>query len=131
VLLIRKRKEQAFMHERRQLRRQRVYYGGVVAFNDRNSTIACIVRNFSRFGAKIELGSAALLPDQVDFTVERKGLSCVARLVWRDRDEVGLAFEESTGTSDVIPLEWARKLSESKRLNRQLQARLDQLRFER
>ena len=118
------------MHERRQLHRQRVYYGGVVAFNERNSTIACVVRNFSRFGAKIELGSNALLPDQVDFTVERKGLSRVARLVWRDQHAAGLAFAEMTETSEIIPLEWARRLSESKRINLQLQARIDQLRSE-
>jgi PilZ domain len=118
------------MHEKRQLRRQRVYYGGVVAFNGRNSTITCVVRNFTRFGAKIELGSTALLPDQVDFTVARKEISCAARLVWRDQHAAGLAFVDMAGMGDVIPLEWARKLSASKRANRQLQARIDQLRSE-
>ena len=40
------------MSERRKLPRSRVYYGGTVAFNDRNSTLACVVRNFSKLGAQ-------------------------------------------------------------------------------
>jgi PilZ domain len=117
--------------ERRKLRRGRVYFGGVVTFNDRNSTLACVVRDFTRFGAKIEFENSGLLPDEVDFTIERKGLSCRARLAWRERRAAGLAFSEVASASDVIPLEWARKLQASQRMNRELRARLDQLRSER
>jgi hypothetical protein len=39
------------MLERRQFPRSRVYYGGMVAFNARQSTLACVVRNFSDHGA--------------------------------------------------------------------------------
>ena len=42
------------MLDRRQLPRNRVYYGGRVAFNSRSSTVDRVVRNFSLFGAKIE-----------------------------------------------------------------------------
>jgi len=119
------------MPERRQVPRNRVYYGGVVMFNNRNSTLACVVRNFSRSGARIEFENSALLPDEVDFTVERKGLSCPARLVWRDSHAAGLAFSDVAQASDVIPLEWARKLRASERINRQLQSRLDRFLSER
>ena len=118
------------MRERRHLHRNRVYYGGMLAFNARNSTIACIVRDFTRFGAKIEIENAGLFPDQIDFAIERKGLSCLARMVWRDSNVAGLLFSPTTGRGDVVPLEWARKLRDSERVNRQLQARLDQLRSE-
>ena len=118
------------MSERRQLHRNRVYYGAVVTFNGRNSTLDCVVRNFSRFGAKIEFENPGLLPDEVDFTVERKGLSCPARLVWCDRHAAGLVFSDVSQASSVVPLEWARKLRASERINRQLQSRLDQLRSE-
>ena len=100
------------MFERRQQPRNRVYYGGMVAFNDRNSTIACVVRNFNMFGAKIEFEGAALVPDEVDFEIERKGISCLARMVWRDRDAAGLVFANGRETSDVVPLAWAQKLRE-------------------
>ena len=72
------------MLERRQYPRNRVYYGGMVAFNARNSTLACVVRNVSNRGAKIEFDNSTLLPDRVDFQIARRDLSCSARLVWRD-----------------------------------------------
>jgi hypothetical protein len=117
--------------ERRQFPRNRVYYGGMVAFNARNSTLACVVRNFSRRGAKIEFENSAVLPDRVDFEVERRGLSCLARLVWRDHNAAGLMFSDVQKpvqeTSEIIPLDWARKLRATERENRKLRSRLDQI----
>lgn len=119
------------MLERRQFPRNRVYYGGMVAFNARNSTLACVVRNFSQRGAKIEFENSAVLPDRVDFEIERRGLSCFARLVWRDHNAAGLVFSDVQKpvqeTSDVIPLDWARKLRATERTNRKLRSRLEQL----
>jgi hypothetical protein len=116
------------MSDRRRLFRNRVYYGGLIAFNARHSTLECVVRDFSQFGAKIECESLEILPDEVDFTVPRQGLSCVARLAWRDRNAAGLVFGDSGDANRVIPLEWARKLRASERTNKQLQARIEQLR---
>ena len=115
------------MLERRQHPRNRVYYGGMVAFNARNSTLDCLVRNFSQRGAKIELENSAMLPDRVDFEVARRGLSCVARLVWRDQNAAGLAFSEEREMGDMVQLDWARKLRASERANRRLKFRLDQI----
>ena len=118
------------MLERRQFPRDRVYYGGMVAFNARNSTLACVVRNVSFRGAKVEIDGSTMLPDRVDFEIARRGLSCRARLVWRDADAAGLVFsngqETSQGTSEIIPLDLARKLRATERTNRQLQLRPDQ-----
>ena len=118
------------MLERRRQPRDRVYYGGIVAFNDRTSNIACIVRNFSMFGARIEFEGAALVPDKVDLEIRRKSISCVARIIWRDRDAAGLVFAHAHETHSVVPLDWARKLRDSERANRQLQRRIEQLRSE-
>jgi hypothetical protein len=116
------------MLDRRQHPRNRVYYGGMVAFNARNSTLACVVRNFSQRGAKIEFeNSTMLLPDRVDFEIERRSLSCRAHLVWRDRNAAGLVFSDAQEASDVIPLDLARKLRATERANRRLQSRLDQI----
>ncbi len=91
------------MLERRQFPRDRVYYGAMVAFNARSSTLACVVRNFSPRGARIEFENSAAMPEQVDFEIARRGLSCLARLVWCDRNAAGLAFSnvrESQCTAD-------------------------------
>ena len=119
------------MSERRKLPRNRVYYGGRVAFNARSSTLACVVRNFSQFGARIEFENAALVPEEVDFEIERKGISCLARLVWRDQFRRGPGvFRRKRDAEASFELNWARKLRASERANRQLQSRLDQLRSE-
>ena len=115
------------MLERRRQPRNRVYYGGMVAFNDRASTIACVVRNFSIIGAKIEFEGAACVPDKVDFEIERRGISCHAHMVWRDGDAAGMVFANGREAADVIPLAWAQKLRETERANRKLRSRLDQL----
>ena len=115
------------MLDRRQHPRNRVYYGGLVAFNARNSTLACVVRNFSQRGAKIEFENSTMLPDEVEFEVTRRGLSCLARLVWRDQNAAGLMFSEAREMGDVVSLDWARKLRASERTNRRLKSRLDQL----
>jgi hypothetical protein len=118
------------MHDRRQSFRNRVYYGGELAFNGRHSTLTCIVRDFSTRGARIEIEGSAVVPDQFDFTVERKGLSCPARIVWRNQAQAGLVFADTHATEAVVPLDWARKLAASERTNRRLQSRIEQLRSE-
>ena len=115
------------MLERRRHQRNRVYYGGMVAFNARNSTLDCLVRNFSPCGAKIEFENSAILPDRIDFEVARRGLSCLARLVWRDQNTAGLMLSEEREMGDEVYLDWARKLRATERTNRRLQSRLDQL----
>ena len=118
------------MLERRRQPRDRVYYGGMVAFNDRNSTFACVVRNFNIFGAKIEFEGAALVPHEIDFEIKRKSIACLARMIWRNRDEAGLVFANVHETRDAVPLSWAQKLRETERANRKLRSRLDQLLIE-
>ena len=120
------------MLERRQFPRDRVYYGGMVAFNARSSTLACVVRNFRPRGARIEFKNPATMHEQVDFEIARRGLSCLARLVWCDRKAAVLAFSnvrESNAqqTGEVIPLDWARRLRATEKENSKLRSRLDQI----
>jgi len=93
--------------ERRRYPRGRSYYGGVIAFNARKSTIDCVVRNFSRAGAKIAMTGTVLLPDNFDLAIARKDTSFRAHLVWRNTSEAGVAFETMP---DIISLDVARKL---------------------
>lgn len=115
------------MTERRRLPRDRVYYGGLLAYNARASTLTCLVRNFNEFGAKIELGGAEIVPGEVDFVVERRQLACRARLVWRSQTAAGLKFCDQLQARAAIPLDWARKLRASERANQQLRSRIAQL----
>ena len=42
------------MIERRQNARARVIYSGVIAYDERRSTMDCVIRNFSEDGVKVE-----------------------------------------------------------------------------
>ena len=116
------------MSDRRRQYRNRVYYSGLIAFNDRKSTVTCVVRNFTQFGAMVEFENPAIVPDWINFEIQRKGLAHLARLAWCDGNRAGLVFSASPETNDVIPIEWARKLRASEAVNKALRARLDQLR---
>jgi PilZ domain len=115
------------MLDRRQRFRGRVYYGGSIAFNARSSTIDCVVRNFSPFGAKVDLDNTALLPDEVDFVIRRRAFCCVARIVWRRANEAGLAFRNPRQLDPAVPLDLALRLRASERARKELRARIEQL----
>jgi hypothetical protein len=118
------------MLDRRQKVRARVYYGGLIAFNARRSTMECLVRNFSEFGAKVEFDNTATLPDEIDLTIPRKSHSWTARMIWRRANEAGFAFRQPRASSAPIPLDWAIRLRASERARKDLIRRIEQLRSE-
>ena len=115
------------MLERRQQPRNRVYYGGMVAFNARNSTLACVVRNFSQRGAKIEFENSTMLPDGLISRSSAGSLVPGPHSSGATATRPAWCLSDVHETSDVIPLDLARKLRATERANRRLQSRLDQL----
>jgi hypothetical protein len=116
----------AVMIEQRQTSRSRVIYNGVVAFNERRSTIECVVRNFSDDGAKIEFENPALLPDEIDLFIAKKNRAFRAKLVWRQANQAGLTFRPAS-RNEPVPLDWARRLRLCESERRELQSRIAQL----
>jgi hypothetical protein len=116
------------MMDRREAFRGRVYYGGRLAFNDRKSTLDCIVRNFSQAGARVEINEAAILPDELDIMIERRSVAFLARVVWRREHEAGLVFRNPRHLNATISLDWALRVRASERANKALRAQVGQLR---
>jgi hypothetical protein len=114
------------MSERRKTLRARTILGGVISFNKRRSTLDCNVRNFSVHGARVEFTNTAILPDEFDLTIARKEATFRARTVWRSEDTAGVAFIDDQA-SDVIPLDWARKLKAVEEQNKPLRQRIAEL----
>jgi hypothetical protein len=114
------------MIEQRQTLRSRVIYNGVVAFNERRSTIECIVRNFSDDGAKIEFENPALLPDEIDLLIPKKNRTFRAKMVWANANQAGLTFR-SVSRNEPIALDMARRLRRCESERRELQSRIAQL----
>ena len=114
------------MIEQRQTLRSRVIYNGVVAFNERRSTIECIVRNFSDDGAKIEFENPALLPDEIDLLIPKKNCTFRAKMVSASSNQAGSTFR-SVSRNEPIALDMARRLRRCEFERRELQSRIAQL----
>ena len=113
------------MLERRRAFRGRVFYGGRLAFHQRYSTLACIIRNYTPFGVKIELDAIEVLPRQLDLIIPSKGVTYAAEVVWQSHREAGLALLPTKITHDEMPLDTMLRLRSTERTLRSLQERLD------
>jgi len=117
--------EDISMLDRRRSVRGKVIYGGVAEFNERGSTIDCVVRNISEQGACVEFDPGATLPQHINLTIARKNRSFLARLIWRHANKVGLAFR--TMTQDAPADDLGERLRRSEIKKRQLQRRIEDL----
>ena len=93
------------MLERRKIDRSRTYFGGLVAYNRRRSTLDCLVRNFSADGAKLAFSNMGTLPDKFDLMIGRKERSYRARVAWRGRARTrsALPFCPTTPARNQFP----------------------------
>jgi len=102
------------MAEKRKAARSRTLLGGVIAFNNRASTMDCQVRNLSTGGAKVTFSNTATVPDQFDLQIARKERSFRARM--------------NEYSHDVpVPLEWAKRLRDCEAEKAALRKRIAQL----
>lgn len=114
--------------ERRQTQRQRTLLGARIVFNQRRSTLDCVVRNVSDTGALVVLSDAVTLPEAFDLEIDHRQRSYSARVRWRGPERIGLAFEgQRVAEAEIGPLDLARRLKLSEQHNEQLKARIVQL----
>jgi hypothetical protein len=74
--------------------RIRSFLRGQIIFNNRMSTIECIIKNISSTGAKIALSDTLAVPNEFEVYIPNKRRGHRARLVWRDKDSIGVHFTE-------------------------------------
>lgn len=110
--------------EERQAERVRSFLRARIIFNNGNSTIDCIVKNFSATGAKIDVSSTLSIPDMFDLEVPQKGRTFRARLRWRITDAIGVEFVTVESRAPVAP---APKLEQLEAENRRLKRKVAQL----
>ena len=97
------------MQERRKLNRGRTYLGGRIVFNNRSSTLDCLVRNLSQDGAKIVFADGVAVPAEFDVMIHKRDESRRARVIWRDATQAGVVFLHAT-LDNVVSIEAALKL---------------------
>ena len=79
------------MNERRAASRQRVFKAGSIEFD--GAGVDCVIRDISRLGAGIEVGSSVGIPREITlcFLTRRVRRNCY--LVWRKENLLGVMFE--------------------------------------
>lgn len=112
--------------ERRKKQRLRSLLGGRVSFNQKSSTLDCLVRNVSEDGALLVISDSIALPNAFDLDITRHQRSYVARIRWRDGEWVGVTFE-APPAGEIVPLDMARRLKHCEQDNARLKSRIQQL----
>lgn len=81
------------MNERRITPRKRSFLKGTVYFNNRMSSIECVVRDFSDLGARLEFPTTVTLPDSLELYIPTRDQTLLAQVRWRKDAEAGIAFD--------------------------------------
>ncbi|MGL4496026.1 MAG: PilZ domain-containing protein [Beijerinckiaceae bacterium] len=81
------------MQDKRRFPRQRTFLRGNLEFDNRVSSVECIVRNTSDAGARIELPSMAGVPPVLTLSIPHRGLRRHGRVVWQRYDMAGIMFD--------------------------------------
>jgi uncharacterized protein YceH (UPF0502 family) len=91
------------MKDRRGSARQRSFLQGRIHFNNRRSSVDCLVRDLSELGAKLKVSQTAAIPEVVELHIPNRDESYRAVVQWRTGDEVGVAFEPEKGAPSIVP----------------------------
>src|SRR5438067_13825598 len=80
------------MSNRRSSTRQKCLLQGRIYFNNRQSTVDCLIRDLSSGGARLKISEAVAVPEMIDLYILAKDETCRAKVRWRRGEEVGVSF---------------------------------------
>ncbi|MGP8231059.1 MAG: PilZ domain-containing protein [Methylovirgula sp.] len=118
--------------DQRSTERIRSFLRAQITYNNRMTTIDCIIKNYSAGGARIALSDTLAVPSEFDVFIPAKQRSHHARLVWRDRDSIGVSFNNAAQSADKPTLsrdvgEGSARVSELEAQNAELRRRVNEL----
>ena len=79
------------MDENRKTARSKRLKEGRLVFNNKHSVMSCIIRDATKFGARVAIGEPYLVPFEFEFSVSGEAPK-PARKVWIAKNEMGLQF---------------------------------------
>jgi uncharacterized protein YceH (UPF0502 family) len=82
------------MIENRASPRLRSLLKGKLIYNNRLSTMDCVVRDISATGARLALAQHNVLPDQFELYVPLKEKTYTVQVRWRAEEDIGVMFLE-------------------------------------
>jgi hypothetical protein len=91
------------MTERRSGSRQKSFLQGRIFFNNRRTSVDCLVRDISEQGARLKFASMTVTPDVVDLYIPNKEETYRAKVQWRTADEIGVGFGPEESAPPLVP----------------------------
>lgn len=80
------------MIERRTHPRHKVFIKGRIYFNNRLSSMNCMVREMSEQGARLEFSENVTLPDMFELYLPNKEEYFRAHVIWRKGRDIGISW---------------------------------------
>ena len=93
------------MAERRASVRNRSFLKGKLFFDNRRSSVDCVVRDYSESGMRLEFSDSITIPGTVEIYIPSKDQTIPAQVRWRKGQETGVESDvkqpETTSVSDL------------------------------
>lgn len=84
------------MIERRALIRHKTFIQGRIYFNNRLSSLDCIVRDVTERGARLQVAESVAVPDAFELYLPNKDEHFRAQAEWRKGDQIGVSWTPGT-----------------------------------
>ncbi len=81
------------MQDRRRFPRTKCFKGAKIQSHGL-AGVACIVRNVSAEGAKLQLPYSVVLPAEFDLCFDDGGRTCQCRVIWHASRDAGIRFAQ-------------------------------------
>jgi hypothetical protein len=81
--------------DRRLAPRLKTLLTGILVFDESGTTMDCVVRNISAYGAKVVIADAFRLPDEFNLKVPHHDQTHRAKVIWRRGDNAGLGLSDA------------------------------------
>ena len=91
------------MGERRGLRRSKSFLRGFVYISRKRGALACLIRDLSDNGARIIFSENVMVPETVELYIPQREQTLRARVKWRRKGEIGLAFADAARAPQAEP----------------------------
>jgi hypothetical protein len=119
------------MTERRTAARKKSFLQGRIFFNQRRTSVDCLIRDFCEHGARLTFTSMIATPDVVELYIPNKDESYRAKVQWRIANEIGVGFEREAASPPLVPeaapADWSARIHKLEHALSSLQRKFNEL----
>jgi hypothetical protein len=74
--------------------RERAFLQAKLSFADGAVSFPCLAIQISATGAKLAIDDSISAPDRFQIEIPQRGVDCPAKMIWRRKGHMGVAFEQ-------------------------------------